>query len=116
MRLGACSDAQAPSSADVHIAVDAPVAVEAAAPLPKASSIGIWALVLSLLGLVGLLPVVGSVLGFVLGWVGVRRTATRRVIGGRGLAVTAVVISLITLLAIVASMIVYALLIAYGTI
>lgn len=131
MRLGACSDAQAPSAvpatapAEESVEPTPPVSVPAAAVAPtaagpgaptKASSVGIWALALAALGLIGLLPIIGSVLGLILGWVGVRRSATRRVLGGRGLALTAAVISVITLVAVVAITVVYALLIAYGTI
>lgn len=121
MRLGACSDVQAPSPVappETPVALAAPetpVAVGAPAA-DKASSLGIWALVLAVLGLLGVLPIVGSVLGLVLGWVAVRRSSVRRVVGGRGLAATAVAISLITLIAVVTITVVYSLLVAYGTV
>ena len=73
----------------------------------------IWAFVLALLGLVGLLPIIGSVLGFVLGRVAVRQSDSRRLRGGRGLAVAAVTISIVTLAVIVLSVAAYALIVAY---
>jgi hypothetical protein len=79
---------------------------------PRRSSFGVWAFVFSLLGLT-LLPVIGSVLGFVLGRVAVRRSETSSLMGGRGLAVAAVTISVITLVVIALSIAAYALVVAY---
>jgi hypothetical protein len=62
---------------------------------------------------VGLLPIIGSVLGFILGRVAVRQSDSRRVRGGRGLAIAAVTISVITLAIIVLSVAAYALVVAY---
>ena len=92
-----------------------PTAEEPAAEDPATSpgNLGIWAFVLALLGLVGLLPIIGSVLGFVLGRVAVRQSDSRRLRGGRGLAVAAVTISIITLAVIVLSVAAYALIVAY---
>lgn len=80
---------------------------------PRRSSLGVWAFVLALLGLVGVLPVVGSVLGFVLGRVAIRKADNSAVVGGRGLAVAAVIISLVTLVAIALGVAAYALSVAY---
>lgn len=83
------------------------------APATHPSNLGIWAFVLALLGLVGLLPIIGSVLGFVLGRVAVRQSDSRPLRGGRGLAIAAVTISVITLAVIVLSIAAYALVVAY---
>jgi len=80
---------------------------------PRRSSLGVWALVLALLGLIGLLPLIGSVLGFVLGRVAIRRSYVGSIIGGRGLAVAAVVISLVTLVVIALAVAASALSVAY---
>lgn len=80
---------------------------------PRRSSLGIWAFVLAMLGLIGILPIIGSVLGFVLGRVAVRRADTRGVIGGRGLAIAAVTISVIALVVIALGVAAYALVVAY---
>ena len=80
---------------------------------PRPSSLGIWAFVLSLVGLLGLLPIIGSVLGFVLGRVAVRQSDSRRLRGGRGLAIAAVTTSVITLTVIVLSVAAYALAVAF---
>jgi hypothetical protein len=69
--------------------------------------------VLSLLGLIGILPIIGSVLGFVLGRVAVRQADTRSLIGGRGLALAAATISVITLVVIALGVATYALVVAY---
>jgi len=66
-----------------------------------------------MLGLIGILPIIGSVLGFVLGRVAVRRADTRGVIGGRGLAIAAVTISVIALVVIALGVAAYALVVAY---
>ena len=66
-----------------------------------------------MLGLIGILPIIGSVLGFVLGRVAVRRADNRGVIGGRGLAIAAVTISVITLVVIALGVAAYALVVAY---
>ena len=89
---------------------DSPVAEAPSRP----SWIGIWALVCALLGLLGLLPIVGSVLGIVLGRVALRRSATGPVRGGRGLAVTAFAIGVVTLALIVLLVAAYALIVAFG--
>jgi hypothetical protein len=79
---------------------------------PRRSSLGVWALALSIAGLV-LLPIIGSVLGFVLGRVAIRRSYAGSIIGGRGLAVAAVVISLVTLVVIALAVAASALSVAY---
>jgi hypothetical protein len=80
---------------------------------PRRGALGVWAFVLSLLGLIGLLPIIGSVLGFVLGRVAVRQADTRSLIGGRGRAVAAATISVITLVVIALGVATYALVVAY---
>jgi putative exporter of polyketide antibiotics len=80
--------------------------------LPRPSNLGIWSFVLAILGL-GLLPIVGSVVGFILGRVAIRQADTRRLRGGRGLAIAAVTISVITLVVIALSIAAYALVVAY---
>lgn len=79
---------------------------------PRRSSLGVWAFVLALLGLT-FLPLIGSVLGFVLGRVAIRRSYVGSIIGGRGLAVAAVVISLVTLVVIALAVAASALSVAY---
>jgi hypothetical protein len=79
---------------------------------PRRSALGVWAFACALLGLV-LLPIVGSVLGFALGRVAIRKADAGQVIGGRGLAMAAVVISLVTLVVIALSVAAYALAAAY---
>ncbi|MGI9196797.1 MAG: hypothetical protein ACR2KE_04975 [Candidatus Nanopelagicales bacterium] len=98
---------------------EAPVAPvdDVAAPAPEGSKpswIGIWALVLSLLGLVGILPILGSVLGLVLGRVGIRRSTERPVRGGRGLSLAAFIIGLVTLTVIALGCAAYALIVAFA--
>lgn len=102
------ADAEPPTG-DVA-AAEAPARTE---PQASPGNLGIWAFVLALLGLVGLLPIIGSVLGFVLGRVAVRQSDSRRLRGGRGLAIAAVTISVITLAVIVLSLAAYALVVAY---
>ena len=80
--------------------------------LPRPSNLGIWSFVLAILGL-GLLPIVGSVVGFILGRVAIRQADTRRLRGGRGLAIAAVTISVSTLVVIALSIAAYALVVAY---
>lgn len=80
--------------------------------LPRPSNLGIWSFLLAILGL-GLLPIVGSVVGFILGRVAIRQADTRRLRGGRGLAIAAVTISVITLVVIALSIAAYALVVAY---
>ena len=80
---------------------------------PRPSSLGIWALVLALLGLC-LLPVIGSVLGFILGWVAMRRAEVRPVRGGRGLALAALLVGLIPLVLIALGCAAYALVLAFA--
>ena len=84
------------------------------APDQRRSWVGVWAFVLSLLGMIGLLPIIGSVLGVVLGRVAIRQASTRAVRGGRGLAMAAFVISLATLALITVSAATYALVLAFG--
>lgn len=89
---------------------------EGVVPVESATTpgnLGIWAFVLAMLGIVGLLPIVGSVVGFILGRVAIRQADTRRLRGGRGLAIAAVTISVITLVVIALSIAAYALAIAY---
>jgi hypothetical protein len=83
------------------------------APHVPPSSVGIWAFVLAVLGTVGLLPIVGSVLGLVLGRVAVRQADSRLVRGGRGLAVAAVVISVVTLAVAALAVATYALVVGF---
>jgi hypothetical protein len=66
-----------------------------------------------MLGLIGLLPIVGSVLGFVLGRVAVRKAASGPVRGGRGLAIAAVIISVLALVLIALTVAAYALAVAF---
>jgi uncharacterized Tic20 family protein len=80
---------------------------------PRRGALGVWAFALAILGAVGLIPLIGSVLGFVLGWVAVRQAATRVLVGGRGLAIAAVVISVVTLVLIALAIAAYALAVAY---
>ena len=80
---------------------------------PGPSSLGIWAFTLAMLGLIPVLPVLGSVLGFVLGRVAIRQADSRRLRGGRGLAVAAVAISVITLVVVALGVAAYALTVAY---
>lgn len=96
---------------------EAPAVSTASAPpetpdLARPSNLGIWSFVLSILGLV-LLPIVGSVVGFILGRVAIRQADTRRLRGGRGLAIAAVTISVVTLVVIALSIAAYALVVAY---
>ncbi len=88
---------------------DLPVGEGSAAP----SSLGIWAFVLAVLGLIGLLPIVGSVLGFVLGRVALRQGESRALRGGRGLALAAVIMALVTLVVIAIGIAAYALVVAF---
>ena len=90
-----------------------PAAQEAPSSVPGPSSLGIWAFTLAMLGLVPVLPVIGSVLGFVLGRVAIRQADSRRLRGGRGLAVAAVAISVITLVVVALGVAAYALTVAY---
>lgn len=90
-----------------------PVDVAVQAVPSRPSSLGIWAFVMALLGLVGLLPVIGSALGFVLGRVALRRSDVGPMRGGRGLAVAAVSISVVTLVVIALAAAAYALTLAY---
>lgn len=94
---------------DAAVETDAPVVGGPARP----SSLGIWAFVLAILGLIGLLPIVGSVLGFVLGRVALRQVGTRGLSGGRGLALAAVVIAVVTLVIIAIGIAAYALVVAF---
>lgn len=102
------TEGAAPSESAVHTGGAVPTE-----PSTRPGNLGIWAFVLAMLGVVGLLPIVGSVLGFVLGRVAVRQSDSRRLRGGRGLAVAAVTISIITLAVIVLSVAAYALIVAY---
>ncbi len=97
---------------------DASAAAAASLPpdssvLPRPSNLAVWAFVLALLGSVPLLPIIGSVLGFVLGRVAIRQADSRRVRGGRGLAIAAVTISVVTLVVIALAVAAYALAVAY---
>ena len=108
--------AEPPTEVAAEPPTEAAAAAEGVGPTETAtgpSSLGIWAFVLALVGLVGLLPIIGSVLGFVLGRVAVRQSDSRRLRGGRGLAIAAVTISVITLAVIVLSIAAYALVVAY---
>ena len=100
-------------TADAPVAASPTEGVVPAENPPRPSNLGIWAFVLSLVGLLGLLPIIGSVLGFVLGRVAVRQSDSRRLRGGRGLAIAAVTISVITLAVIVLSVAAYALAVAF---
>jgi len=109
----AAETAAAETDASSSEGTAAPESAVPTAPETRPSNLGIWAFVLALLGLVGLLPIIGSVLGFILGRVAVRQSDSRRVRGGRGLAIAAVTISVITLAIIVLSVAAYALVVAY---
>lgn len=87
---------------------------QTAAPAVRPSWLGVWALVMSVLGLVGLLPILGSVLGIVLGRLAIRRSTERPVRGGRGIGVVAFVIGLVTLAVIVFACAAYSLIVAFG--
>lgn len=106
----AAPEPEVPESADASATVAAAEADEGSGR----SSIGIWAFVLSVLGLIGLLPVIGSVLGLVLGWVALRRTPVSAVRGGRGLAMAAVIIGLVTLVLVMVAAATYSLVVAFG--
>ncbi|MFM9134118.1 MAG: DUF4190 domain-containing protein, partial [bacterium] len=84
-----------------------PATEEPAPPLPtsRRNASAIAALVFAILGLIGLLPLIGSVLAVILGRVGMREAArgldappgavaTR---GGRGMAIAAFIIGVLTL-------------------
>lgn len=105
--------AEEPAKETVPVEETVPAAVTPTEPATRPGNLGIWAFVLALLGLVGLLPIVGSVLGFILGRVAVRQSDSRQLRGGRGLAIAAVTISVITLAVIVLSVAAYALVVAY---
>ena len=113
---GPGGSAQPPLSGKAAEPADAPAEV-AEAPIAPAerrpSWIGVWAFVCAILGL-GLLPVIGSVLGIVLGRVAIRRSTERPVRGGRGLAVAAFVIGLVTLTVVVVLCAAYSLVVAFG--
>ena len=100
------------SKADEPEAASSPSLPSEAEPAPS-SNLGIWAFVLACLGLVGLLPVIGSVLGFLLGRVAVRQAESRPLRGGRGLAVAALVVSLVTLIVLARVIAGYALVVAF---
>ena len=109
----ASTDLQAPAT-DVQAPVTgAQVAAAGAHAAPRRSFLVVWAFALALLGFIGLLPIVGSVLGFVLGRVAIRKAEGGRVLGGRGLAIAAVVISLVTLVVIALAVAASALSVAY---
>ena len=103
MRIGECGQPQAPGDGSASGIAEQPT--DLASPpttgpdsgAQRPSALGIWAFVLAILGVVGLLPIVGSVLGLVLGRVAVRQSVQRRVVGGRGLAQSAVIVSVVTL-------------------
>jgi len=78
----------------------------------RPGTLGIWAFVLAILGVI-VLPIVGSVLGFVLGRVAIRQAQFRRLRGGRGLALAAVIISVVTLVIYAVSIAAYALVVAF---
>lgn len=108
-------DSPAPESPVAEeVAAEPEVAEVSEPPDSGRSSIGIWAFVLSVLGLIGLLPVIGSVLGLVLGWVALRRTPASAVRGGRGLAMAAVIIGLLTLVLVMVAAATYSLVLAFG--
>ncbi len=109
------AEAAAPEPEVAELAdASATVAAAGADEGPGRSPIGIWAFVLSVLGLIGLLPVIGSVLGLVLGWVALRRTPASAVRGGRGLAMAAVIIGLLTLVLVMVAAATYSLVLAFG--
>ena len=98
---------------DTGADADANVPGTGAHAAPRRSALGIWAFVLAMLGLIGILPIIGSVLGFVLGRVAVRQADTRGLLGGRGLALAAVTISVVTLVVLALGVATYALVVAY---
>ena len=75
------------------------------APISRPNASAIAALIFAILGLVGLLPIIGSVLAVILGRVGMREAArgaeaspgTVATRGGRGMAIAAFVIGVLTL-------------------
>ena len=84
-----------------------PAGEESAPPAPtsRPNASAIAALVFAVLGLVGLLPIIGSVLAVILGRVGMREAArgaeappgTVATRGGRGMAIAAFTIGVLTL-------------------
>ncbi|MFM8772477.1 MAG: DUF4190 domain-containing protein [Actinomycetota bacterium] len=94
--------------------MEQPGDASAATSEARASWLGVCGFVLAVLGLVGILPVVGSVLGLVLGRVALRQAATRPLRGGRGLALAAFVLGLATLVVITVVAATYALVLAFG--
>lgn len=121
MRIGECGQPQAPGDGSASGIAEQPTDLESPpttgpdSGAQRPSALGVWAFVLAILGVVGLLPIVGSVLGLVLGRVAVRQSVQRRVVGGRGLALSAVIVSVVTLTIVVVVTAGYALFIAYGT-
>lgn len=94
--------------------MEQPGDASAATSEARASWLGVCGFGLAVLGLVGILPVVGSVLGLVLGRVALRQAVTRPLRGGRGLALAAFVLSLATLVVITVVAATYALALAFG--
>ena len=115
--------APTPEAAPTREAAPTPETAPAAPTTPVATgggahaaerpgTLGIWAFVLAILGVI-VLPIVGSVLGFVLGRVAIRQAQFRRLRGGRGLALAAVIISVVTLVIYAVSIAAYALVVAF---
>ena len=105
---------ESPAETAVLAAVAEPVAESTAAPVPpKRSWLALWSVVLSVLGL-GVLPVIGSVLGLVLGRIALRRGPGYRVIGGRPLAMVGFWLGTVTLVVIAVAVATYALVTAFA--
>ncbi|MEK9665269.1 MAG: hypothetical protein VW082_11695 [Candidatus Nanopelagicales bacterium] len=94
---------------------EAPTPAEPAEPTAtKRSWLGLWSVLLSVLGL-AVLPIIGSVLGIVLARLALRRGPAYRVIGGRPLAIVGFWLGTVTLAALVISVATYALVTAFAT-
>lgn len=104
---------QPPAEPTAAQAAAQPPIDEPVTAVPGPSPLGIWAFVLAVLGVIGILPIVGSVLGLVLGRVALRQARTRSLTGGRGLAIAAVAISVVTLVLIAFAVAAYALAVAF---
>lgn len=77
------------------------------------SWLGVWSIALSVLGL-GPLPVIGSVLGIVLGRLALRRGAGYRVVGGRPLAMVGFWLGVATLAVVAIAVTTYSLITAFA--
>jgi len=89
-----------------------PVVAEPTEP-GRRSWLGIWALALAILGL-GPIPLVGSVLGIVLGRLALRRVPASSVVGGRSVALIAFWLGTTVLAVIVIAVTTYSLVVAFA--